>query len=194
MKLRKLEIKDAPLMLEWMHDADVVQNMQTDFTHKTLSDCENFIRTSQTDNKNLHLAVVDDNNTYMGTVSLKNIENGAAEFAIAARKGAMGRGFSKYAMSKIIRVGSEMLKLKSVYWCVSPENKRAVKFYDKNEYRSIDLSRLNISGGAHHSNSSSTFGIRRLIILCKLRTRSQFIRLEHNRISYSRFLCGSGLI
>ena len=134
-------------MLEWMHDSDVVQNMQTDFAHKTLSDCENFIRSSQTDNKNLHLAVVDDENTYMGTVSLKNIENGAAEFAIAVRKVAMGRGFSKYAMSKIIRVGFEMLKLKSVYWCVSPENKRAVKFYDENGYRSIDLSRLNISGG-----------------------------------------------
>lgn len=147
MKLRKLEIKDAPLMLEWMHDADVVQNMQTDFTHKTLSDCENFIRTSQTDNKNLHLAVVDDNNTYMGTVSLKNIENGAAEFAIAARKVAMGKGFSRYAMSEIIRIGFEKLKLRRIYWCVSPENKRAVKFYDKNGYTRIDISKLNISGG-----------------------------------------------
>lgn len=195
MKLRKLEIKDAPLMLEWMHDADVVQNMQTDFTHKTLSDCENFIRTSQTDNKNLHLAVVDDNNTYMGTVSLKNIENGAAEFAIAARKVAMGKGFSRYAMSEIIRIGFEKLKLRRIYWCVSPENKRAVKFYDKNGYTRIDISKLNISGrGTHLSNSSITFGIKRRAILCKLRTRSQFIRLEHNRISYSRFLCGSGLI
>ena len=81
MNLRKLELKDAPLMLEWMHDPDVVQNMQADFAHKTLSDCENFIRVSHTDDKNLHLAVVDDNNTYMGTVSLKNIENDAAEFA-----------------------------------------------------------------------------------------------------------------
>ena len=77
MNLRKLELKDAPLMLEWMHDPDVVQNMQADFAHKTLSDCENFIRVSYTDDKNLHLAVVDDNNTYMGTVSLKNIENDA---------------------------------------------------------------------------------------------------------------------
>lgn len=46
MNLRKLELKDAPLMLEWMHDPDVVQNMQADFAHKTLSDCENFIRVS----------------------------------------------------------------------------------------------------------------------------------------------------
>lgn len=147
MNLRKLELKDAPLMLEWMHDPDVVQNMQADFAHKSLSDCENFIRASQTDNKNLHLAVVDEDNAYMGTVSLKNIENGAAEFAITVRKDAMGKGFSKYAMSEIIRIGIEKLKLKSVYWCVSPENKRAVKFYDKNGYTRIDFSKLNISGG-----------------------------------------------
>ena len=125
MKLRKLKIEDAPLMLEWMHDPDVVQNMQADFAHKTLRDCENFIRISQTDNKNLHLAVVDDDNTYMGTVSLKNIENDAAEF--------------------------EKLKLKSVYWCVSPENKRAVKFYDKNGYTRIEFSKLNISGVGRYS-------------------------------------------
>ena len=134
-------------MLEWMHDSDVVQNMQTDFAHKTLSDCENFIRSSQTDNKNLHLAVVDDENTYMGTVSLKNIENGAAEFAITVRKVAMGKGFSRYAMSEIIRIGFEKLKLRSIYWCVSPENKRAVKSYDKNGYTRIDISKLNIGGG-----------------------------------------------
>lgn len=151
MNLRKLELKDAPLMLEWMHDPDVVQDMQADFAHKTLIDCENFIRASQTDNKNLHLAVVDDDNTYMGTVSLKNIENGAAEFAITIRESAMGKGFSKYAMSEIIRIGLEELKLKSVYWCVSPENKRAVKFYDKNGYTRIDFSKLNISGGVWYS-------------------------------------------
>ena len=137
MNLRKLELKDAPLMLEWMHDPDVVQNMQADFAHKTLSDCENFIRVSHTDDKNLHLAVVDDNNTYMGTVSLKNIENDAAEFAITVRKNAMGKGFSKYAMSEIIRIGLEELNLKSIYWCVSPENKRAVKFYDGSNTDSI---------------------------------------------------------
>lgn len=194
MNLRKLELQDAPLMLEWMHDPDVVQNMQADFAHKTLSDCENFIRISQTDDKNLHLAVVDDNNTYVGTVSLKNIENDVAEFAITVRKNAMGKGFSKYAMSEIIRIGLENLNLKSVYWCVSPENKRAVKFYDKNGYTRIDISKLNIRGGTRHSNSSITFGISRLDTLCKLRTRSIFFQLEHNRISYSRFLLGSSMI
>ena len=44
MKLRKLEEKDAPLMLEWMHDDSVVHNLATDFSKKTLDDCKKFIK------------------------------------------------------------------------------------------------------------------------------------------------------
>lgn len=36
MKLRKLDVKDAPFMLEWMHSADVVKNLQADLHQKLL--------------------------------------------------------------------------------------------------------------------------------------------------------------
>ena len=35
MKLRKLKIKDALLMLEWMHDESVTMYLKTDFRNKT---------------------------------------------------------------------------------------------------------------------------------------------------------------
>lgn len=136
MKLRKLELKDAPLMLEWMHDESVVENLAANFGAKTLEDCQAFIAASQKDQENANLAIVDDDDEYMGTVSLKHIsqENKNAEFAIAMRTCAMGKGFSKYGMAEIIRIGLEDMGLDEVYWCVSPVNKRAVRFYDKNEY------------------------------------------------------------
>lgn len=136
MKLRNLKITDAPFMLEWMHDDEVVHYMQSNFQTKTLLDCESFIKMSQGDEENLHLALVDENDEYMGTVSLKKInrENRTAEFAITIRKCAMGRGYSSQAMKMIIEKAFEEFDLKSVYWCVSPENKRAVRFYDKNGY------------------------------------------------------------
>lgn len=140
--LRKLKKQDAPLMLEWMHDEDVVHYMKTDFQHKTLEDCESFIDSAQDSKKNLHLAVVDDNDTYMGTVSLKDIEDGTAEFAITMRKVAMGKGYSAEGMNHIIKKGLDDLELKNIYWCVSPENKRAVKFYDKNGYQRVSLNDL----------------------------------------------------
>lgn len=91
MRLRKLELKGAPLMFEWMHDETVVKDMQADFSSKTLEDCNHFILSSNDTRKNLHLAIVDENDEYMGTVSLKNIEEDKAEFAITVRKYAMGK-------------------------------------------------------------------------------------------------------
>lgn len=146
MKLRKLELKDAPLMLEWMHDKSVVKDLQADFTSKTIEDCEDFIQASADVSHDLHMAIVDDEDTYMGTVSLKHITNNTAEFAIAVRKSAMGRGYSKYGMAEIIRMGLEEMGLEQIYWCVNSENHRAVRFYDKNGYRRIDAELLFIEG------------------------------------------------
>ncbi len=134
MKLRELEIEDAPLMLEWMHDDFVVHNMKTNFAEKTLADCKNFIKVARHTEDNLHLAIVDDNDVYMGTVSLKHIINASAEFGITVRKCAMGQGFAKFGMQNILKLGFERIGLKKIYWCVAPENQRAVRFYDKNRY------------------------------------------------------------
>lgn len=134
MKLRMLKTEDAFLMLEWMHDDFVVRDMKTNFASKTLQDCISFIKSAQDTKKDLHLAIVDNNDIYMGTVSLKHITQTSAEFGITVRKCAMGKGFSRYAMQHIIETGFKQLGLKSIYWCVAPENQRAVKFYDKNKF------------------------------------------------------------
>lgn len=60
-------------MLEWMHDPSVAGSLRADFASKTLRDCKDFIATTWEAGKNLHLAIVDDNDIYMGTVSLKHI-------------------------------------------------------------------------------------------------------------------------
>lgn len=133
MRLRKLEKKDAEYMLEWMHDEDVVQWMQADFASKTIKDCESFIENSQESDSDLNLAIVDDYDEYMGTVSLKHIDkvDKTAEFAVTVRKKAMGTGISKYGMEEIFRLGLEEMGLNEIYWCVSIDNKRAIKFYNK---------------------------------------------------------------
>ena len=71
----------------------------------------------------------------MGTVSLKHLHKDWAEFAIVIRKAAMGKGISRDAMAEILRYVTEELKLPRIYWCVSRDNARAVKFYDKNRYQ-----------------------------------------------------------
>ncbi len=152
MRLRKLELKDSPLMLEWMHDDSVVHDMRTNFSEKTLDDCHAFISSSQDDFPCVHRAIVDENDEYMGTVSLKNIdyEHSNAEFAITVRKESMGLGYSKYAMDEMIKLGFEKLNLSAIYWFVSKYNKRALRFYDKSGFRrlmSADLRKQALGGG-----------------------------------------------
>lgn len=136
MNLRKLEKKDAELMLEWMHDDSVVHHLSANFAAKTIDDCYNFIRASQSFDTDINLAIVDDMDEYMGTVSLKHIdrEMKTAEFAITIRKCAMGKGYSAYGMQEILKRGLEEYGLDKIYWCVSQVNVRAVRFYDKNMY------------------------------------------------------------
>ena len=134
MRLRVLRQEDAELMLEWMHDPCVVANLQTNFSSKTIEDCKSFIAAAQNDETNLHMAIADDEDTYMGTVSLKHIRDGVAEFAITVRAVAMGKGYAKYGMREMLEYGMTQLMLERIYWCVSKENHRAVRFYDKNGY------------------------------------------------------------
>lgn len=137
MYLRKLELKDAPLMLAWMHDKRVTEKLRTNFASKTLEDAENFIRWSWEDKDNVNLAIASDEDEYMGTVSLKHIENGTAEFAVTVRFEAMSRGYSWFGMESIIDKAFNEYGIESVYWCVSRDNARAVRFYDKHNFSEI---------------------------------------------------------
>ncbi len=140
MQLRRLELKDASLMLEWMHDKSVTEKLKTDFSTKTIHDCEEFIQSSWNEKDNLHFAIASDEDVYMGTVSLKYIEDGSAEFAITVRNESMGKGYAWFGMEEIIKKAFNELDLESIYWCVSRENERAVHFYDKhNFHEAVDI-------------------------------------------------------
>ena len=136
MNLRKLDMKDAEFMLEWMHDIDVTKDMKASFANMRIEDCISFIQKSWQVEDDLHLAIVNEHDEYMGTVSLKNIDykKKCAEFAIIIRSCAMGKGYSSYGMRKIFEVAFSDLQLDFVYWYVNDRNTRAIKFYEKMGY------------------------------------------------------------
>lgn len=148
MHLRELKTQDAPAMLAWMHDNSVVAQMGTNFAAKTMADCLAFIESSRDTSKNLHFAVADDADNYMGTVSLKHInqERKCAEFAITVCAEAMGKGYSLFAMQSILEYGFRELGLSQIYWYVSRKNTRAIRFYDKNGFPRIDTPAAHFCG------------------------------------------------
>lgn len=131
-KLRKLLEKDAENMLEWMHYEENKQIFQNDFMSKTKEDVLGFINNSYNEiSKNF--AVINDDDEYLGTISLKNIDqtNHNAEYAISMRKKARGTGAASEATKLILDFAFDELKLHKVYLCVLNTNLRAKKFYEK---------------------------------------------------------------
>ena len=135
--LRKLKIKDAPLMLEWMQDPSIACFFRFDAQNMTVADCEKFIESIDDDSDSIHYAIVNEDDEYLGTISLKNIDHQKqeAEYAISTRKKAHGTGAAMVATKEILRIAFEELQLQRVYLNVLTENGRANAFYLKVGFR-----------------------------------------------------------
>ena len=153
MKLRNLKRKDAPLMLEWMHDEELVRYFLTDFKGKELRDCEAFIQASA-EGQSRNWAICNDEDEYLGTVSLKQIDlrNGNAEYAIAMRRCALGTGIARCATEETLRIAFEELGLNRVYLNVLEDNVRANKFYEKTGFLYEGTFREHVYAGGKYRN------------------------------------------
>ncbi len=138
-QLRPLKSKDAPFMLEWMTDPEITRFFRFDASTITLESCLDYIGRAQTDPDTIHFAIVDENDEYLGTISLKDIdrEKQQAEYAISTRKKAHGSGAALEATRLILQYAFEELGLKRVYLNVLAENGRANAFYRKAGFRFV---------------------------------------------------------
>ena len=131
--LRPLEEKDAAPMVEWLTNEDVTKYLSIGGDGANIESTLAFIHMSRDESINLHRAIVDANDKYLGTVSLKNIDNAKkeAEYAIAMHHEAIGTGAAACGSKLIIALAFEQLNLQRVYLNVLRVNQRAVRFYDK---------------------------------------------------------------
>ena len=132
--LRLLKEKDADGMLEWMHDSNVNYVFGTPFATFDKERVLKFIENSQdTSGESIHMACVDENDQYLGTISLKDIDrvNSRAEYAISMRRAAHGTGAARYASEEILRIAFEELNLNRIYLYLFSANERADRFYQK---------------------------------------------------------------
>lgn len=131
MKIRELELKDIPYMLEWMKDPEI--NKFFRFESKDINEDTVKIFVESKSENNFHYAIVDDNDEYLGTISLKDIEMSrkTAEFAIALRSKAIGKGVGRWATEKILNEAFNAMEIKQICLNVLPCNKRAISLYEK---------------------------------------------------------------
>jgi diamine N-acetyltransferase len=131
--LRQLQLKDTDGMLEWMYNAELMENFRFDASKMTREKAEEFILQSHNDLIDKHYAIVSDEDEYLGTISLKNIdqESKNGEYAIALRKKVIGTGAAREATKLLLEKAFFHLELEKVYLNVLSENKRAIRFYEK---------------------------------------------------------------
>lgn len=131
--LRALQDKDAEGMLEWMTDPLIIRFFQFDATKVTVDSCLKFIASANHSPVCRHFAIADEEDNYLGTISLKNIdtEKKTAEYAISTRSCAHGTGAAMQATKELLNIAFGEMNLESVYLNVLVENLRANAFYKK---------------------------------------------------------------
>ncbi len=134
--LRRLLEKDAARMLEWMQDPEAVRYLNIGGSDTNMEQVLRFIQNAQDDISDIHRAIVDADDAYLGTISLKHVdyEKREAEYAIAMHPTAWGTGAAGVATRLISQMAFQMLGLRRIYLNVLEENHRAVRFYEHNGF------------------------------------------------------------
>lgn len=152
MQLRALEKRDLPLMLEWMRDKEYLAYFREETLSRGDSEVEAFIdNAAKLDGNARHFAIASDKDEYIGTVSLKNIDEQkrCAEYAIVLRKGFFGAGASEFATAAVIDYAFDVLGLNYVYLNVRETNARAIAFYNR-----FGFTRVNTPPAAAEADAS----------------------------------------
>lgn len=134
-RLRPLEEKDAAGMLEWMTDPSIAKYFRFDAASMTLDRCKSFIAGAGEQANCRHWAIVSENDEYLGTISLKEIRDGSAEYAVSTRACAHGTGAAMAVTRQILEIAFAELGLDRVYLNVLADNGRANAFYRKAGFR-----------------------------------------------------------
>ena len=136
MRLRRLEEKDAEGMLEWMQDPEIQKDFRFNAGKKDMKSVMHFIQHADIqliDGKDIHYAIADEDDEYLGTISLKdiNLTDKKGEYAISLRRKAQGRGIATEATREILRLAFEEYGLERVYLNVFSDNDRAIRLYER---------------------------------------------------------------
>lgn len=139
MRLRALNKKDAEGMLEWMKAPQIYRFFRFDPDSINMESVLQFIDNADVQLKNrssVNMAIVNEEDEYLGTISLKNIDYSSlnAEYAISLRSMAQGKGIASWATQEILKVAFEDLMLKRVYLNVLSDNEKAIRCYEKNGF------------------------------------------------------------
>lgn len=146
MYLRQLQKKDIPFMMEWMLDPKINCYFRFDVLSITHESLERFIIDANSETGNIHKAIVNDEDEYYGTVSLKNIDKdkGMAEYAVSTRSVANHKGYGQFATNEILKCAFLELNLQKVYLNCLADNTKAINMYKRCGFYSVPEKKMQV--------------------------------------------------
>lgn len=131
--IRTLKLEDASEMYQTLCDQKVNQYMNIDGKNSSVELCKDYIKKANQSLDCKHFAIVDEEDNWIGTISLKNIDHkvGQAEYAIITSSKVHGKGYAFNATFELLEYAFGVLKLNRVYLNVVADNLRANQFYKK---------------------------------------------------------------
>ena len=140
MRLRELNLDDAKGMFCWFQDNIVTYFLHGDYSNYSIEDAERFIMYESKAADEVHKAIVNDENEYVGTVSLRHIDRieETAELAVVVQSDYFTKGYAWFAVAEMLKYAFNTLALRGVYWRVFSKNKRAIRFFDKHGFNMPD--------------------------------------------------------
>lgn len=119
-----------------MEDAEIQKNFRFKSEDVKKEDALRFIEVAETEpieGKDIHYAIADEHDEYLGTISLKDVDLVArkAEFAISLRRKAQGIGVGTAATKMLLEMAFNKFELERVYLNVLSDNEKAIHLYEK---------------------------------------------------------------
>lgn len=151
--IRPLRFEDASVSWKWRNDPEVWEHTGSRPDIVVTEEIEKQWIVDKLKELNSVRFAIDVDDVYVGNIQLTNIvENETAEYHVfIGDKSYWGKGVASLATSQIIRFAKNVINLQSIYLSVKPENKSAIRVYEKSGFvkinedvkMTLDLSKVN---------------------------------------------------
>lgn len=117
-------------MQEWMHDSGINDALESNFMSTTIEDSIYFVKETTIKTDECHFAITDDQDGYMGTISLKHIDKNrkSAIVSIVLRRSSQGKGYASKAYREVLEIAKQK-DIMSIYAYVNKKNDTSIFFH-----------------------------------------------------------------
>ena len=139
MRIRAIEKKDLNAMFELCSQSEISNLIDCSYPDSK-EELVVFLENTRDKADEKHFAIVNSDDEFEGLSCLRHInstENRAA-LSIIVKPEVFTKGYAWFGMVETLKYGFNTLGLEQIYWCVHKDNMRALRFFRKHGFNSLD--------------------------------------------------------